>query len=469
MLRERASKGRSLVAVGLGTWMLLGHTTPAAARAGGIVSDTCRACHGGGPDTTTLALTADPATFKPGDLVTFTLSVRSTTAKVGGAYIATGGIGTLQALAGEGLKVNGQALTHSAPKAAANGAVTFRFAWQAPTKPGAVDFRVAALAGNGNNAPSGDSPAETDFQWAFGCTAQTFYLDLDRDGYGTKSYGTRLGCVGDPAPEGYAVADGDCDENDEKVHPGATEICNTKDDNCNGQIDEGTSPVTMWPDADGDGYYGSQTGTSKVGCGNVQGYAAQGGDCNDADPAIHPGANEICNLRDDNCNGDIDELVRPRCGLGWCARQSPSCNQADCQPGLPAVETCNDFDDDCDGVVDNNACQAGYVCSERACVRSDSVPAGGASANAGGALGSSGGALGSSGGSLASSGGNSAGNLPTAGSAEGAADARESGCTLVALPRRPLRAGRFAEEIAVSLFAVGCLSIVGLRRRKRRK
>jgi hypothetical protein len=460
MGRERAPKAATLAAA-LGMLLVLGHSAPAAARAAGIVTDTCEACHGGAATGSTVSLTSDPVTFNPGDLVTFTLNVRASGIKVGGAYITTGGIGVLQALAGEGLKVNGQGLTHSAPKAAANGAVTFRFTWQAPTKPGGVDVRVAALAGNGNNAPSGDAPGAGDFMWAFGCTAQTFYLDLDRDGYGSKNLGTLLGCVNDPAPVGYAIADGDCDENNEKIHPGATEICNGKDDNCDAQIDEGSSPVTLWPDEDGDGYYKSQVGLSKLGCGNVPGYAALAGDCNDADPAVHPGATEICNLRDDDCDGDVDELVRPRCGVGWCARQSPSCNPADCLPGSPAVETCNDFDDDCDGAIDNNACQAGYVCSERACVPSAGVS--GASGSAGGAPTSTGGASGSTAGGAAS------GNVPSAGSGEAPSDLpQEGGCALTASPRGSGRAGRFGRELALSLFGASCLGAIVFRRRKRR-
>jgi len=349
---------------------MLGRPTSASARAGGIVTDSCQACHSGGDTAPTLSLSPEPSLFNPGDLVQFTLTVRAPSAKVGGVFITTGGVGALRALVGEGLQINGQGLTHTAPKAAVNGAVTFRFAWQAPVKPGGVDIRVAALAGNGNNAPSGDSPGGGEFQWAVGCPAQTFYVDLDRDGYGAKSLGTLLGCVGDTAPVGFAIADGDCNENNEKIHPGATEICNRQDDNCDGQIDEGSSPVTMWPDQDGDGYYGAQLGVSKIGCGDVPGYAAQAGDCDDTDRAIHPNAVETCNLKDDDCDGDVDEHVRPRCGLGWCARESLSCSPADCQPGPPIAETCNSFDDDCDGEDDNGACPAGNACAGGACVPS---------------------------------------------------------------------------------------------------
>jgi hypothetical protein len=152
------------------------------------------------------------------------------------------------------------------------------------------------------------------------------------------------------------------------VHPGAADICNMKDDDCNGQIDENAPAVQMWPDADGDGYYTFQTGTPKMGCGNVPGYAARAGDCDDRDAAVHPGATEICNFKDDNCNAQIDERVRPTCGVGWCARYSATCDPADCVPGPPAQETCNFFDDDCDGENDNGACAAGMVCAGAQCV-----------------------------------------------------------------------------------------------------
>jgi hypothetical protein len=365
--------------------VVLARHPSAQARANGIVADSCEGCHGSGmgapPE---IAVTADPATLGPGASVTFTLSIRSPTIRVGGAFVTTGGVGVLQALQGEGLAANAQGLTHTAPKAASSGAVTFRFRWQAPAKPGAVNVHVAVMAGNGNNALTGDSPGIGDFQWVFGCTAATLYPDLDRDGFGTKVFGTRLGCAGDAPPAGYSAADGDCDENDETVHPGATEICNMTDDDCDGQIDENAPAVMMWPDGDGDGYYTFQTGTPKTGCGNLAGYAARGGDCDDRDATVHPGATEICNLKDDNCNAQFDERVRPTCGVGWCARYSPSCDPADCVPGTPAQETCNSFDDDCDGELDNGACPTGMICSGTECV----ATSGGAPGGTGGAAGS---------------------------------------------------------------------------------
>ncbi len=312
-------------------------------------------------------MTAVPAQFGPGDSVVFTLTVRAPALAVGGAYVTTGNVGVLRARSGGGLAAQGQGLSHSSPKAAVGGVVSFELDWQAPSEPGAVRFFVAALAANGNGASSGDSPGFRDFDWTFGCEGVTSYVDLDRDGYGAKALGTRLHCANASAPPGFADLDGDCDENDEKAHPGATEVCNKKDDDCDGLVDEGAPPVSMWPDADGDGFYAAQSGAAKVGCGNVPGYAAAGGDCDDLDAAIHPNANETCNARDDDCDGEVDERVRPQCGVGWCSRYSSTCDALDCRPGEPAVETCNAFDDDCDGELDNNDACAAPPCVSGSC------------------------------------------------------------------------------------------------------
>ena len=47
---------------------------------------------------------------------------------------------------------------------------------------------------------------------------------------------------------------------------------------------------------------------------------------NDTDRTIHPGAKEMCNYKDDNCNGRVDEGVRASCGVGWCRREAASCS-----------------------------------------------------------------------------------------------------------------------------------------------
>ncbi|MBK9744340.1 MAG: putative metal-binding motif-containing protein [Saprospiraceae bacterium] len=77
----------------------------------------------------------------------------------------------------------------------------------------------------------------------------TWYLDADYDGYGDPAVSTTA-CV---QPYGYVANNTDCDDNDYAVHPGATEICNDKDYNCDGMM-TGPAPVLWYQDADYDNY-----------------------------------------------------------------------------------------------------------------------------------------------------------------------------------------------------------------------
>ena len=83
-----------------------------------------------------------------------------------------------------------------------------------------------------------------------------------------------------------------------------TEVCNTVDDDCDGLIDEDVQN-TYYADADADDF--GDDASTILACSQPEGYTTDNTDCNDANADIYPGATEVCNTFDDDCNGLIDE------------------------------------------------------------------------------------------------------------------------------------------------------------------
>lgn len=105
--------------------------------------------------------------------------------------------------------------------------------------------------------------------------------------------------------DGTTNCENDCDDTDSSIHPGALEVCDGKDNNCNGMVDEGVA-IVFYRDADGD-TYGSGAETT-LGCQPPDGFVTDNTDCNDAAAGIHPGAEEVCSdAIDNNCNALVDE------------------------------------------------------------------------------------------------------------------------------------------------------------------
>ncbi len=199
---------------------------------------------------------------------------------------------------------------------------------------------------------------------------ETWYADFDNDGFGDPDT-TQSACT---RPSGGIETDGDCDDSNANVHPGAEDVCDGIDNDCDGVVDDGLS-VTYYPDDDGDGY-GAGEGTASC-VGQPADTSTVDGDCDDTDAAIFPGATETCNGVDDDCDGAADEgllqlfyLDADSDGYGGAAAVQEACEQPsgyvpapddgssfDCNddnggiyPG--AVEICDGLDQDCDDVVD---------------------------------------------------------------------------------------------------------------------
>lgn len=142
------------------------------------------------------------------------------------------------------------------------------------------------------------------------------------------------------------------------VTPGTptTEICNGIDDDCNGVIDNGVILNTYYRDADGDGYGNALVFVTA--CSAPAGYVANNTDCNDASNFINPGRTELCNGVDDNCNSSIDETWPTKggscsVGVGACQRTGTLvCNAT--QNGLTCTAVAGTPTTEvCNGIDDN--------------------------------------------------------------------------------------------------------------------
>jgi len=127
------------------------------------------------------------------------------------------------------------------------------------------------------------------------------YPDLDGDGFGDGSAPTTC-----PEDENYLTTGEDCDDSDAAVHPGAEELCNGLDDDCDGDIDSADA-IDAWrwyQDADGDGYGDTEAWT--MACDQPEGHVgvSMATDCDDGDDEVSPDASEICgDGKDNDCDG----------------------------------------------------------------------------------------------------------------------------------------------------------------------
>lgn len=210
----------------------------------------------------------------------------------------------------------------------------------------------------GDGAPVGESRPRT-----HDSAPDSGELDLDGDGFG----------------------EGDCDDGEPAVHPGAAEHCDGVDEDCDGVVDEDATDATTWyVDADGDGFGDADVSTRA--CAAPSGSVGDATDCDDGDAAVNPGGVERCDTEaDDDCDGasneaDAEDALDWRSdadgdGFGdasatptWSCMQpgdlvadASDCDDADPEIRPTARDVCNDgIDQDCTG-ADKRCADRGVV------------------------------------------------------------------------------------------------------------
>jgi hypothetical protein len=200
-----------------------------------------------------------------------------------------------------------------------------------------------------------------------------YYVDLDGDGWGNDDKKPIDRCV--PA-EGEVALHGDCDDANPSINPGMPELCASGDENCN-DVEAEPDPAIVfdvwYADVDGDGH-GDPSVTLEV-CNPPDGYVmAPADDCDDSDRYVYPGALEVCDGIDNDCNKVIEDTDSANWfadtdgdGYGNAASFVNQCaepsgyvrDDTDCDDGVTstnpgAADICaNGVDDDCDESTDN--------------------------------------------------------------------------------------------------------------------
>ena len=195
-----------------------------------------------------------------------------------------------------------------------------------------------------------------------------YFADGDSDGFGNVDIQTQSCEI----PDGYVSNGTDCDDLNDVVYPGAEEVCDGFDNDCDETIDNELL-VEFYQDSDGDGF--GNDDIVILACSPDFGIALLGGDCNDSDSKIFPLASELCDDIDNNCDGNVDEglmltlyLDFDEDGYGNAEESLDSCssvagyveNMEDCDDletySNPAmIEICDGMDNNCNGDIDEDS------------------------------------------------------------------------------------------------------------------
>ncbi len=161
-----------------------------------------------------------------------------------------------------------------------------------------------------------------------------FYPDKDGDKYGDKTAAAVKKCA-QQAPAKYVTNNRDCNDNDSKIKPGVSDVCDGVDNDCDGKLDENSTHYSWYRDNDKDSYGAGSIGfrgcikvagivcTGKNSCRNSIGYVNNNRDCCDRDANARPGQSAYytspnnCGSFDYNC----DRRATPNVRICTCSRQ----------------------------------------------------------------------------------------------------------------------------------------------------
>ncbi len=202
-----------------------------------------------------------------------------------------------------------------------------------------------------------------------------YFKDADGDGFGDLSQ--FVDTCRNIVLAGYVINYLDCNDNNPNANPGAIEVCDGIDNDCDSMIDDSLKIYHYYPDLDHDGFGDGTLGFDTCVVPPFEGFVFDHSDCDDNNSLINPLAIEKCDLIDNDCDGLIDDSLRifryyldadgdgygnPTLLIDTCApntfglyvENDLDCNDNDSKinPGSP--EVCDGIDNNCDGKIDNN-------------------------------------------------------------------------------------------------------------------
>jgi len=211
-----------------------------------------------------------------------------------------------------------------------------------------------------------DGDGYTEYEGDCNDNDQSIYpgaTEICGDGIDQDCDGEDAICQSDMDGDGFTVEEGDCDDNDADRYPGAAEICDNIDNNCNGLIDEGNIC--------GEGYQCVAGQCVEIQDYDEDGFTISDGDCDDTNPAIHPGASDgpdACDGIDNDCDGIVDDEVDFNSDDQNCGECGNDCNvliigSTCCDGECVDLDTDNSNCGEC-----GNQCPEGWHCENGICV-----------------------------------------------------------------------------------------------------